>query len=145
MPMGGLFFFLMIRRPPRSTLFPYTTLFRSIRRLKALSQQILATQENERRRLARELHDEIGQVLTTVGMRLHQLRAATAIAGLDEDIAFVNRAIEEVRELSLNLRPPMLDVLGLEAALRWYAQTQSQRSAVDIRLDGHLSRSEERR
>jgi PAS domain S-box-containing protein len=110
-------------------------------RLKALSQRILETQETERRRLARELHDEIGQVLTTVGMRLHQLKATnggSAGAALDEDIAFVNRAIEEVRELSLNLRPPMLDVLGLEAALRWYAQMQSQRSGVEIRLAGHL-------
>jgi two-component system sensor histidine kinase UhpB len=111
-------------------------------RLKALSRQILGTQETERRRLARELHDEIGQMLTTVGLRLHQLKTAcgaSAEAELNEDIAFVNRAIEEVRELSLNLRPPMLDVLGLEAALRWYAQTQSQRSGVDVRLVGHLN------
>jgi two-component system sensor histidine kinase UhpB len=111
-------------------------------RLKALSHQILGTQETERRRLARELHDEIGQMLTTVGLRLHQLKTvcgASGEAALNEDIAFVNRAIEEVRELSLNLRPPMLDVLGLEAALRWYAQTQSQRSGVDVRVVGHLT------
>jgi two-component system sensor histidine kinase UhpB len=111
-------------------------------RLKALSHQILGTQETERRRLARELHDEIGQMLTAVGLRLHQLKTvcgAGAEAVLNEDIAFVNRAIEEVRELSLNLRPPMLDVLGLEAALRWYAQNQSQRSGLDVRLLGHLN------
>ncbi len=110
-------------------------------RLKALSGQILGTQETERRRLARELHDGIGQMLTAVGLRLHQLKAvcgAGTEAALDEDIAIVNRAIEEVREVSLNLRPPMLDVLGLEAALRWYAQNQSQRSGVDMRLVGHL-------
>jgi two-component system sensor histidine kinase UhpB len=111
-------------------------------RLKALSQQILGTQETERRRLARELHDEIGQMLTTVGLSVHQLKTvcgATTEATLNEDIAFVNRVIEEVRELSLNLRPPMLDVLGLEAALRWYAQNQSQRSGLDVRLAGHLN------
>jgi two-component system sensor histidine kinase UhpB len=111
-------------------------------RLKALSHQILGTQEAERRRLARELHDEIGQMLTTVGLRLHQLKpvsGASGAAALNEDIAFVNRAIEGVRELSLNLRPPMLDVLGLEAALRWYAQSQSQRSGLDVRLVGHLN------
>jgi two-component system sensor histidine kinase UhpB len=110
-------------------------------RLKALSHQILGTQETERRRLARELHDEIGQMLTAVGLRLHQLKmvcGASEAAALNEDIAFVNRAIEQVRELSLNLRPPMLDVLGLEAALRWYAQNQSQRSGVAVRLVGHL-------
>jgi PAS domain S-box-containing protein len=90
-------------------------------RMKALSHQILGTQETERRRLARELHDEIGQMLTTVGLRLHQLKAQCGASGeavLTDDIAFVNRAIDQVRELSLNLRPPMLDVLGLEAALR---------------------------
>jgi PAS domain S-box-containing protein len=111
-------------------------------RLKALSHRILGTQETERRRLARELHDEIGQVLTTVGLRLHQLKTVCDASGetaLNEDIACVNRAIEEVRELSLNLRPPMLDVLGLEAALRWYAQNQSQRSGVEVRLVGHLN------
>jgi PAS domain S-box-containing protein len=111
-------------------------------RLKALSRQILGTQETERRRLARELHDEIGQMLTTIGLRLHQLKAVCGPSGeteLNEDIAFLNRAIEEVRELSLNLRPPMLDVLGLEAALRWYAQNQSRRSGVSIRLVGHLN------
>jgi PAS domain S-box-containing protein len=111
-------------------------------RLKALSHQILGTQEAERRRLARELHDEIGQVLTTVGLRLHQLKTvcgASAETALNDDIAVINGAIEQVRELSLNLRPPMLDVLGLEAALRWYAQTQSQRAGVDVRLVGHLN------
>jgi PAS domain S-box-containing protein len=110
-------------------------------RLKALSHRILETQETERRRLARELHDEIGQVLTTVGLRLHQLKTAcgaSAESMLNDDIAVVNRAIEEVRELSLNLRPPMLDVLGLEAALRWHAQNLSQRSGLDVRLVGHL-------
>jgi PAS domain S-box-containing protein len=111
-------------------------------RLKALSHQILGTQETERRRLARELHDEIGQMLTTVGMRLHRLKTvcdATAEVALNEDIAIVNRAIEQVRELSLNLRPPMLDVLGLEAALRWYAQKQSERSGLEVQLAGHLN------
>jgi PAS domain S-box-containing protein len=111
-------------------------------RLKALSHQILGTQETERRRLARELHDEIGQMLTTVGLRLHQLKTVCGPGGetaLNEDIDFVNRTIEQVRELSLNLRPPMLDVLGLEAALRWFAQNQSQRSGVDVKLVGHLN------
>ena len=120
-------------------------------RLKALSHQILQTQETERRRLARELHDEIGQMLTTVGMRLHQLKSKWAVdlrakggeksqilSALDEDIEFVNRTIEQVREMSLNLRPPMLDILGLEATLRWHAENQSQRTGLDIRIEGHL-------
>jgi PAS domain S-box-containing protein len=113
----------------------------SILRLKALSHQILETQETERRRIARELHDEVGQMLTTVGLRLHQLKDVCGSEGhsaLNQDIGFVNRTIEQVRELSLNLRPPMLDVLGLEAALRWYAENQRQRSGLDVQLVGHL-------
>jgi PAS domain S-box-containing protein len=110
-------------------------------RLKALSHQILETQETERRRIARELHDEVGQMLTTIGLRLHQLKdvcGPEAHSALNQDISFVNRTIEQVRELSLNLRPPMLDVLGLEAALRWYAENQRQRTGLDVQLVGHL-------
>ena len=110
-------------------------------RLKALSHRILETQETERRRIARELHDEVGQMLTTIGLRLHQLKGlcgAEVQSALNEDISFVNRTIEQVRELSLNLRPPMLDVLGLEAALRWYAENQRQRTGLDVQLVGHL-------
>jgi PAS domain S-box-containing protein len=110
-------------------------------RLKALSHQILETQETERRRIARELHDEVGQMLTTIGLRLHQLKdvcGPEAHSALNQDISFVNRTIEQVRELSLNLRPPMLDVLGLEAALRWYAENQHQRTGLDVQLVGHL-------
>jgi two-component system sensor histidine kinase UhpB len=117
------------------------TLHRYNHRLKALSHQILETQETERRRIARELHDEVGQMLTTIGLRLHQLKAvcgAEVQAALNEDITFVNRTIEQVRELSLNLRPPMLDVLGLEAALRWYAENQSERTGLNVQLVGHL-------
>lgn len=110
-------------------------------RLKALSQQVLHTQETERRRLARELHDEIGQILTAIVLRLHQLKARCGPelhAMLDDDLAVVNRAIEQVREMSLNLRPPVLDVLGLEAALRWYADNQRHRTGLDVQLVGHL-------
>ncbi|HME90943.1 MAG TPA: PAS domain S-box protein, partial [Myxococcaceae bacterium] len=113
----------------------------SVLRLKALSHQILETQETERRRIARELHDEVGQMLTTIGLRLHQLKdvcGPEVHSALNQEIGFVNRTIEQVRELSLNLRPPMLDVLGLEAALRWYAENQRQRTGLDVQLVGHL-------
>jgi two-component system sensor histidine kinase UhpB len=119
--------------------------------LKALSHEVLQTEENERRRLARELHDEIGQMLTTVGMRLHQLKSRCAQdvaslkqhqgaiqSALQDDIDFVNQAIDQIRKMSLDLRPPMLDVLGLEATLRWHAGNQKQRSGLDVRIVGHL-------
>ena len=107
-------------------------------RLRALSHELLHAQENERRKLARELHDEIGQMLTVIGLRLHQLNKGEHGRNLDEDIAYVNRCIEQVRKLSLDLRPPMLDVLGLESALRWLADTQSQRADLAIEVAGHL-------
>jgi signal transduction histidine kinase len=57
---------------------------------------------------------------------------------LQEVIAIVDRAIQQVRNLSLELRPPMLDVLGLEATLRWYVDQQRQRHGLDVQLVGHL-------
>src|SRR5438270_5925369 len=87
-------------------------LLASRQRLQALSRQLLAGQEIERRRLARELHDEIGQVLTVVSIHLQGLKAVCggeAAARLDESMATVARAIEQVRDLSLSLRPALLD------------------------------------
>ncbi len=94
-------------------------------RLQDLSRQLLETQEAERRRLARELHDEIGQLLTGLKLAL-DLGAA---AGLSEAQALVADLIAKVRTLSLDLRPAMLDDLGLLPALKWLfdrytAQTQ---------------------
>ena len=90
-------------------------------------------QEEERRRLARELHDEIGQVLTAIGMNLQVMRAAGGHAKeqrLEECLAIVNRAFLQVRNLALDLRPPMLDDLGLAAALRWLVDRQAQRDGL---------------
>ncbi len=99
--------------------------FASRQRLQALLRQLLAGQEIERRRLARELHDEIGQVLTVVSINLQGLKAVCgeeAAARLDESMATVARAIEQVRDLSLSLRPAMLDDFGLATALKWYVE-----------------------
>ncbi|MBI1913830.1 MAG: PAS domain S-box protein, partial [Planctomycetes bacterium] len=100
-------------------------LLASRQRLQALSRQLLAGQEIERRRLARELHDEIGQVLTVVSINLQGLKAVCGVeaaARLDESMATVARAIEQVRDLSLSLRPAMLDDFGLATALKWYVE-----------------------
>jgi len=92
--------------------------------LSALSGRLLTAHEEERRRIARELHDEIGQVLTLVKMDIESLRDARrgglAAMRLGTDVDIVDRAIRQVRELALDLHPAILDDLGLPAALRWY-------------------------
>ena len=89
-----------------------------------LSGRLVTAQEEERRRIARELHDEIGQVLTVVRMNLLSLRApprpAGALAEVDACVQNVDRAIQQVRALALDLRPAILDHVGLPAALRWF-------------------------
>jgi PAS domain S-box-containing protein len=109
-------------------------------RLQALSRQLIVAQENERRRLAHELHDEIGQTLTAISINLQAVKVVgkSAQPRLEEAIAIVDRAIDQVRHLSLDLRPSMLDDLGLESALRWYTDRQSRRTGLPIRLDTDL-------
>ncbi|OGK87989.1 MAG: hypothetical protein A2X52_13745 [Candidatus Rokubacteria bacterium GWC2_70_16] len=103
-------------------------------RLRALSRQLMGAQEAERRRLARELHDELGQALTAVKLTLQALPGPGASAGLggrlDEAMGLVDRALSQVRDLSLDLRPSLLDDLGLASALRWYVTRQAERSGL---------------
>jgi PAS domain S-box-containing protein len=103
-------------------------------RLRALSRQLMEIQENERRHIARELHDEIGQSLTAVKINLEtilRLPNTNAIEPhLAESIAIVERVLQQVRAISLDLRPSMLDDLGLESALRWYLGRQAERAGL---------------
>jgi len=102
--------------------------------MKRLSRQLLEVQENERRHLARELHDEVMQTLTALKLSLGAAAHAptTATRQLEESIETVDDLVEQVRSLSLDLRPSMLDDLGLVAALEWYCQRQSRRLAIPI-------------
>ncbi|MDR3633329.1 MAG: PAS domain S-box protein [Isosphaeraceae bacterium] len=117
-------------------------LFRQVRRgrrrLLALSQQSIAAQEAERRRLARELHDEIGQSLTALKLGI-QAGADASDAALrkgiaDDGVQLIDQLIEQVRSLSLDLRPSMLDDFGLLSALRWYVDRLARRLGVEARL-----------
>ena len=96
--------------------------------LEELSRRLLTAQEEERGRIARELHDEIGQVLTAVRLNLKVVerhsRSASAREAIADCLATVETGIERVRNLSIDLRPPMLDDLGLAAALRWLVERQ---------------------
>ena len=102
-------------------------------RLQVLSRRVVEVQEEERRHLARELHDEIGQVLSAIGVNLHAVRGVCAAAAwprLDECLGIVDRAVQQVRNLALDLRPSMLDDLGLAAALRWLVDRQAERAGL---------------
>jgi signal transduction histidine kinase len=100
-------------------------------RLKMLSQSLLKTMETERRYVAYELHDQIGQALTAVQMNLESMRDLLQPLGLtgylDEGIEVIDGAMKQVRNLSLNLRPAVLDDLGLVAALRWLVNSVKNR------------------
>jgi two-component system sensor histidine kinase UhpB len=92
--------------------------------MRRLSGRLVTAQEEERRHIARELHDEIGQMLTVVKINLESLREparlASPTAGVDACVQNVDHAIQQVRALALDLRPAILDHLGLPAALRWF-------------------------
>jgi PAS domain S-box-containing protein len=106
--------------------------------LKRLSARLMETQEGERRRIARELHDETGQALTALRMNLEAIRPA--IDGdpvrpkVLESIDIVDGLLEQVRNLSLDLHPAVLDDFGLPAALRCYARRLAQRGGLDLDL-----------
>ena len=107
-------------------------------RLHTLSRRLLEAQESERRRIARELHDQIGQALTAVKINLQTIQRlpdpASSAAYLEESIETVERALQQVRNLSLDLRPSLLDDLGLVAALRWYVDRQAQRAGFSAQF-----------
>jgi two-component system, NarL family, sensor histidine kinase UhpB len=97
-------------------------------RLRALSRRLLEVQEEERGRLARDLHDDIGQVLTALKIQLESLQRVGDPAlrvRIAEGVETVQHTLERVRQLSLSLRPPQLDDLGLAAALRSHLDRQA--------------------
>lgn len=100
----------------------------------AISRRLVEVQEAERRRIARELHDEVGQALTAIKINLQaiqQLGDVRVVATrLQDSIAVVERALQQVRNISLDLRPSLLDDLGLVSALRWYVDSQAQRAGL---------------
>jgi PAS domain S-box-containing protein len=95
--------------------------------LQKLSAQLLYIQDEERRRLARELHDELGQQLTALKMTLDKDKNA-------QSSQMVDTAIATVRNLSYLLHPPLLDETGLRAALHWYVEGLAKRSKIEISL-----------
>lgn len=111
-----------------------------------LAGQLIHAQEDERRWVARELHDQVGQSLTIVKLNLDMLRSTDNVTGakalLDEGRGLVDLALGQVRDLSLLLRPAMLDDLGLEPALQSLLSSHSKRAgyAAMFRTDGWQGR-----
>ena len=105
-----------------------------------LLRKVITAQEEERRRIARELHDETGQALTAlaVGMDAAALAPEADMAGVRQRLAELRTvaqdALEDVHRLIYDLRPSVLDDLGLVAGLRWYAETRLQPSGIRARV-----------
>jgi PAS domain S-box-containing protein len=111
------------------------TLRQANEQLHVLSRRLFQIQEDERRHLARELHDQLGQALTAakIDLQAARLEERAIVRRLDDSIAIIERLLQQVRQLSLELRPPLLDDLGLVPALRWYLDQQAQRA--DLRVE----------
>jgi signal transduction histidine kinase len=116
--------------------------------LRRLSNQLVRMQEEERKSLSRELHDELGQMLTALRMEIGRAERAQATGSpaftstMAESKTLVDRMMRMVRDLAMGLRPSMLDDLGLEPALSWQAREFSRRYnvPVDLTVDGELER-----
>jgi signal transduction histidine kinase len=107
--------------------------------LERLSAELLSAQESERRRIARELHDEVGQVLSATMLGLGNLRSAMKVNNTEEALRqmqllqdMTERNANVVRNISLLLRPTMLDDLGLLAALKWLAREVSRTTSLQV-------------
>jgi two-component system NarL family sensor kinase len=118
--------------------------------LRQLSTRLMQVQDEERRRIARDLHDSTGQTLALLSMNLSVLEAEARrsnpkiAAGLSENAEIVRQISSELRTLSYLLHPPLLDEMGLESALQWYIEGFGQRSGIGVKFElrdlGRLSR-----
>jgi PAS domain S-box-containing protein len=112
-------------------------------RLQNLSRRLIEIQEIERHQLAVELHDEMGQLLTAIQMNLKSIQtfedAKTKPAYLEESLKLLGQLLEQVRNLSLELRPLVLDHLGLVPALRWYVDRLAQRGVIKAEFKSKIT------
>ena len=115
--------------------------------LRDLSMRLLQTQDEERRHIARELHDSAGQTIAALGMALSQLnreaKASPILAKYVQDAEGLLKSLsQELRTTSYLLHPPLLDEMGLSSALRWYVEGLEQRSGlrIDLRVPDNFER-----
>ena len=119
----------------------FAELHRKTQQLEVLNAQMTRLQDEERRRIARELHDSVGQLLAAIAMNSvavdaesHKLSPDVA-KRVSENAAMVEEASRQIRTISHLLHPPLLDEAGLASALRWYVEAFSERSKIATRLD----------
>lgn len=112
------------------------------KRFRGLAKAVWKVQEDERRRLALELHDGIGQTLTALINHLRRVRkemdGQPGAAGVDQGIELAELALEDVRELSRLLRPAVLDDLGLHAGVSWLIRILRERAGLETAVDWRL-------
>jgi signal transduction histidine kinase/ligand-binding sensor domain-containing protein len=114
-------------------------LSRAYDQLRGLTRRLEATKEEERRRIARELHDEMGPALTAVIINLQLINGGgdpgQSRQRVDESIEIVDRMVQQIRDLSLALRPPLLDEVGFLSAIRGYLETEADRTGLRIDVE----------
>lgn len=102
------------------------------------SRRVIEAQEAERRRISRELHDQVGQILTAVKMNLHVLQHKCTqpeiLLSINDNLKVIDEAVDQVRDLSIDLRPLLLDDLGLVVALRWYLERQTRNVGIPAKF-----------
>jgi PAS domain S-box-containing protein len=116
-------------------------LIRQAATVRELSARLLQLQDDERRRIARELHDSVGQLLAAINIntsRVAREKASLspgAVRGVEENLVLVEQVLTEIRTMSHLLHPPLLDEIGLESAIRWFIQGFTQRSKIEVTLN----------
>jgi signal transduction histidine kinase len=129
-----------ILRLERQGRLRYQALARSRLELEGLSARLVDVQEQERRSISRELHDEVGQSLGALLVEVGQLaktvpqEESAALAQISHIKTVAENAVKSIRDLALLLRPPMLDDLGLVPALEWQAREISRRSEMEVEV-----------
>jgi PAS domain S-box-containing protein len=109
--------------------------------LRDLSARLLRMRDDEQRRLARELHDSVGQLLAAIGMNLavvaseEKKLSPSAAKCLAENAELIQEVTREIRTISHLLHPPLLDEAGLASALRWYVEGFAKRSGIEVNLE----------
>ncbi len=119
-----------------------TALIDSNERLRELSHRLMNVQETERRQIAHDLHDEIGQSLTAMKLGLREantaLESGPTASLLADSLTILDQVIQQVRNLALDLRPSLLDELGLVPALKWYIKRQGERAGWETEYTPQL-------